>query len=455
MKKIILLLFTFYLTTTLSQSLSYTATGSYTYVTCAGSGLNCSNSYLTYSFSGATGQDQMLNSSNQNVTKVYNNIPLASSYLLSTTGGYCMTNNGNIQIPQNTSSQTVGNLIVNPTTNLLISGCFGIAFFSGFTPNNMSVQNLSTTNDVCAGEKLNLVALPAGYPPEAYNWQYSLDNQSTWTTVPQKLINGISTNRTTTSNFSIYDILGTDHINYFKAIYFRIGYSGRPFSANTIRINYLPCAPIVTDVNFEGPKCSGDPIKTLEITFDRPLDATKNENLYQLYVRETTNNPSPIKTTPMFSVSNVTYPDESKTYTYSNFENFTSLESGREYEVIYQAQVKHPTDNNPTIKILKGVLVGSKPFTYYDPKPLTFKIKADNPTCHDDKVDITIEADGGTTPYFYDDLNGITEIVNGISQVKKIPFDTSDKNKKTVTIQQATPKEYNIRVTDSNNCIEQ
>jgi hypothetical protein len=397
----------------------------------------------------------MVNSSNRNVTKVYNNIPLASSYTLSATGGYCMTNNGTIQVPQNPSSQTIGNLITNATTNLLISGCFGNAFFSGFTPNNMSLQNLNATNDVCAGERLNLAAFPAGYPPEAYNWQYSLDNQATWITVPQKIINGISTNRTTNSNFSIYDILGADHINYFRAIYFRIGYPGRPFSANTIRINYLPCAPLVTDVNYEGPKCSGDPIQKLEITFNRPLDATKSESLYQLYVRETTNNPPPIKTTPMFSVSNITYPDGSKIYSYSNISNFTSLESGREYEVIYQAQIKHPTDPNPTVRILKGVLVGPKPFTYNDPKPLTFKVKADNPKCHNGKVDITIEADGGTPPYYYDHLNGETEIVNGVTQVKRIQFDTSDKNKKAVTIQQAELKEYNIKVTDDNKCIEQ
>ncbi|MBZ4043850.1 hypothetical protein [Flavobacterium hibisci] len=455
MKKIILLFFVFCFKNLVGQTLSYSATASYNYITCTGSGLNCSNSSVNYSFSGAPGQDQIVNSSNRTVTKIFNNIPLANSYTFTPSGGYCMTNNGSVQVAQYPSTQSAGNLIANASTNLLISGCFGNAFFSGFTPNNMSIQNLSATNDVCAGERLNLAALPNGYPPEAYNWQYSLDNQATWITVPQKIINGISTNRTTNSNFSIYDILGADHINYFRAIYFRIGYPGRPFSANTIRINYLPCAPLITDVNYEGPKCNGDPIQKLEITFNRPLDATKSESLYQLYVRETTNNPPPIKTTPMFSMSNITYPDESKIYSYSNISNFTSLESGREYEVIYQAQIKHPTDPNPTVRILKGVLVGSKPFTYNDPKPLTFKVIADNPKCHDGKVDITIEADGGTPPYFYNNLNGETEIINGVTHVKRIRFDSSDKNKKTVTIQQAELKEYNIKVTDSNNCIEQ
>lgn len=458
MKKIIFLLFTFYLTTTLGQSLSYTATASYAYINCnIGQGYNCSNGRINYIFSGASGQDQMPTPGNPSITKVYNNIPFASSYTFSATGGTCLINNGgSVQVLPSPSSatQTIGNLIQNSNTNLLLSGCFGYASFGGFNPNNMSMQNLGSTSTVCAGEQLNMVALPAGYPPEAYNWQYSIDNQATWVTVPKKLINGISTNNTTTSNFSIYDIFGADHINHFGDIYFRIGYNGRPFSANTIKINYSPCAPLVSNVDYVGPNCNGDDIQKLDIYFKDPLDASKNESLYQLYVRETANNTGIIKTTPFMLVSDVTYSSITKVYSYSNFSSFSSLENGREYEIIYQTQVKHPTDPNPSIKILRGILVGPKPFVYREPEPLTFKIKADNPACYNGKVDITIEADGGTPPYYYDNLNGETEIDNGISQIKRIQFDTSDINKKTVTIQQVESKEYNIKVTDSNDCIE-
>lgn len=324
--------------------------------------------------------------------------------------------------------------------------------YSVLTPNNLSISNLGTT-DVCAGEMLNLAATPGGFHNYVYHWQYSLDGQITWNDVPEKVLNGQNMTNTETTRFAIYDLLGNDHKNHFGPIDFRIGYNqDRMLSSNTIQINYNPCAPIVTDVDFKGPECSGDVIQKLEISFDSPLDAIKGESLYQLYAKETVNNTGIIKTTPMFLVSDVTYPANTKTYSYSNISNFASLENGREYEIIYQAQVKHPTD--PSIKILKGVLVGSKPFTYYDPSPLTFKIKAANPMCHDDKVDITIEANGGIPPYYYDDLNGETEMINGASQIKRIQFDASDINKKTVVIPQAEVKEYNIKVTDANKCIE-
>ena len=446
MKKIILLFLVFSFTTVMGQGLSYTATGSYNYVTCTGSGLNCSGSFINYSFSGATGQDQILSSSNPTIIKVYNNIPLASSYTFSSSGGNCIYNNSStIQIFQSPSSSTqpIGNLIQNTNANLLISGCFGNAFFSGFKPNNMSMQNLGSTSTVCAGEQLNLVALPAGYPPEAYNWQYSIDNQATWVTVPKKMINGISTNNTTTSNFTIYDIFGVDHINHFGDIYFRIGYPGRPFSANTIKINYSPCAPLVTNVDYVGPNCNGDGIQKLDIYFKDPLDASKNESLYQLYVRETANNTGIIKTTPFMLVSDVTYSSITKVYSYSNFSSFSSLENGREYEIIYQAQVKHPKDANPTVKILKGVLVAPNPFTYREPDPLKFEIKkADNPKCVDAEVEIAIDVKGGTENYkFY---------VDGI-------LTTATKNQTDgfYYIKGLIPTAVNsIKVMDENNCIE-
>ncbi|MEO7976514.1 hypothetical protein [Flavobacterium sp.] len=447
MKKFIGIFFIFNLTTTLGQTLSYTATASYNYVTCTGSGLNCSTSYINYSFSGASGQDQILNSSNPTITKVYSNIPLAGSYTFSSSGCYCLYNNGTVQVLPVPSSgtQSIGNLIQNNNANLLLSGCFGNAFFSGFKPNNVSVQNLGSTSTVCAGEQLNMVALPAGYPPEAYNWQYSIDNQVTWVTVPKKMINGISTNNTTTSNFTIYDIFGADHINHFGSIYFRIGYTGRPFSASSIKINYSPCAPLVTNVDFVGPKCNGDGIQKLDIYFKDPLDASKNESLYQLYVRETTNNTGIIKTTPFMLVSDVSYSSISKVYSYTNFSSFSSLENGREYEIIYQAQVKHPTNTNPAIKILKGFLVGSNPFRYREPDPLKFEIKkADNPKCPDDFVEVAISVEGGTGDYkFY---------VDGNEKTNPKPIKEVDEY---YHIRGLVPTDINsIKVMDENNCIE-
>jgi hypothetical protein len=451
MRKIILPLFVFCFTSAISQTLSYTATAEYDYYNCnIGQGYNCSNGLVSYIFSGAIGQDQTPNSSNQIIKKVYANIPLASSYTFSSTGGYCLKNTGgSVQVLPSPSSatQTIGNLIQSSAgANLLLSGCFGASYFSAFTPNNMTIKNMKSTNEICAGENLDLIALPSGYPSEAYNWQYSIDNQTTWVNVPQKLINGISTNRTTNSNFSIYDILGTDHVNHFGNIYFRIGYSGRPFSNNIIKINYTPCAPLVTKIDYKGPNCIGDDIQKLDVYFDRPLDVSKSEKLYQIYVRETINNTGIIKTTPLMLVSDVTYSNSSNVYSYSNFSNFSSLENGREYEIIYQAQIRHPIDTNPNIKILKGFLVGADyPFKYKEPNPINFTIKkADNPKCNNDQVEVVIDAQGGTGDYqFYvDDIEQKTpklvKETDGYFHIKGLSPTAIN----------------NIKVTDTNGCIE-
>jgi len=327
-------------------------------------------------------------------------------------------------------------------------------------PNNLSITNLSSKTEVCAGEMLDLAATPAGFHKEVYHWQYSLDNKATWKDVPQKKVNRLDITNVSTSNFTIYDIISNAHVDHFGTIDFRIGYGGgsltpvnyssyhndgpsRPFSTNTIRINYTPCAPVLTDVNYEGPKCNGDDIQKLEVTFDRPLDATRGESLYQLYAKETANNEAPIKELAMFSVSNIIYPSDSKIYSYSNMSQFTSLESGREYEIIYQAQVNHPLD--ASIKIPKGVMVSAKKFTYKQPAPLKFEIKkADNPLCTNDLAEVSIAVTGGTGVYkFY---------VDGSEKTNPTPVKEADGY---YHIRGLIPTAVNsIKVTDGNNCIE-
>ena len=171
------------------------------------------------------------------------------------------------------------------------------------------------------------------------------------------------------------------------------------------------------------------------------MDASKGESIYQLYVKETANNTAPIKTLPMFSVTDITYPDDSKIYSYSNMSQFSSLESGREYEIIYQAQVNHPLDASK--KIPKGIMVSAKKFTYNEPAPLKFEIKkADNPLCTNETVEIAIDVKGGTENYkFY---------VDGI-------LTTATKNQTDgfYYIKGLTPTATNnIKVIDANNCIE-
>jgi hypothetical protein len=289
------------------------------------------------------------------------------------------------------------------------------------------------------------VATPGEFHNYVYHWQYSLDAQLTWNDVPEKVLGGHNITNTEVSRFAIYDLLGEDHKNHFGSIYFRIGYNqDRMLSTNTIKINYSPCAPVVTDVVLENPKCNGGGIQKLEVTFDRALDAAKNENLYQLYLQETTNNTGIIKTTPMFQVSNVAYPDNTKIYSYSNISSFTSLENGREYEVIYQAQVKHPTDPNPTIKILKGTMVSAKKIRYIDPAPLKFEIKeANNPLCANDLAEVSIAVTGGTGNYKF--------FVDGIEK-DPVPVKEADTF---YHIRGLIPTATNdIKVMDTNDCIE-
>jgi hypothetical protein len=338
----------------------------------------------------------------------------------------------------------IGCNIVNSTTitaaNLLVAGysslggCNGSVSLNNFAPNNVTIQNLNASTTICAGEQLGLAAFPAGFPAEAYHWQYSYD-QVTWIDVPIKQVNGLDINNTKTSNFTIYDILGLDHVNHFGDIYFRVGYSGRPFSTNTIKINYSPCAPIVTNVIYEGPKCNGDGIQKLDILFDRSLDSTKGESLFQLYVRETVNNIPPIKTTPLMLVSDVTYPSSTSIYSYSNFSTYSSLEKGREYEIIYQAQVNNPFD--VTKKILKGIFVSAKKFTFNEPEKLIFTATPIQPFCSYDTGGVAITASGGTPPYSY--------ILDGGAPIEF----TSPYN-----LTRLSPVNHTIKVIDSKNCIE-
>ena len=469
MKKIILLFFVFCFSKSLGQDLyykievlHYRMSSSYSYV---GGFSGCDENTYTWNLGGQNynSGDVYFSTTSPTFKTTNLTIPARSNYTLTSKGNcHCVQNQAtsgictkNIiqQINENSSSFN-GSLSTNDGINKGIVGGyalgpnqghpFGIIIIQKITPIGITVNRIQTT-PVCAGEAIELQALvpstTQNFPDVAYHWQYSLDNEITWTDVPNKIVNGVAINDTKVSNFTMYDILGDDHINYFKDIYFRIGYSGRPFSANTIKINYSPCSPLVSNVDYVGPKCNGDGIQKLEVTFDRPLDASKGESIYQLYVKETANNTAPIKTLPMFSVTDITYPDDSKIYSYSNMSQFSSLESGREYEIIYQAQVNHPLDASK--KIPKGIMVSAKKFTYNEPAPLKFEIKkADNPLCTNETVEIAIDVKGGTENYkFY---------VDGI-------LTTATKNQTDgfYYIKGLTPTATNnIKVMDENNCIE-
>jgi hypothetical protein len=354
--------------------------------------------------------------------------------------------------------------------------CYGSGEIINFKPIEIALNSIMPLEypsgnpahyTICSGAQLEIFATIPNknpivdaenyYPSEAFHWQYSL-NKETWIDVPEYIIkNGVSTKNnsynTPKLTSSMDEILGSNHKDFYnKIIYFQLGCNiytvlndpdrGYPYQTNTsyadldYGVLYLPCTPIVDgDITLKTPDCSYQKIKEIKIPFDRDLE--EGEELRDMSLYNDIIPGTPLKTIN----SSVIY--ENKTFFFP-IEDITLIPKAN-YQIKYVAY----KNNKPTAASFSNF------FEYNTPPALTFKVNADNPICHDDKVDIIIEADGGTPPYYYDHLNGETEIVNGITQVKKIQFDPADKNKKTVTIQQAELKEYNIKVTDSNNCIEQ
>ena len=213
------------------------------------------------------------------------------------------------------------------------------------------------------------------------------------------------------------------------------------YSKPFLSIIYSPCAPIIRSVYYVGPNCYNESIQKLEVTFNRPLDSTKGENLNQLYVKETVNNIPPIKETPMLYLENISYPSSTKIYAYSNIASLGSLESGREYEIAYQAQIIDPLDSSK--KILKGTMSSTAKFTHFNPVPLKFKLQnPKNPSCfgaEDGSVEILITS--GIPKNF--ELNGKpytpVKIDNTLYRIDGLG---------------ANELGHKIKVTDTNNCID-
>ncbi|MBB1194061.1 hypothetical protein DNC80_10345 [Flavobacterium sp. SOK18b] len=316
----------------------------------------------------------------------------------------------NISIPLTASELIKG---VFPSA----SGCFSSIFVTEFKP-NVTIQKSNTLTTLCSGETLDLAGFPAGFPNEAYHWQYSLDNQQTWIDVPTNF------NNNPTTNFSVKDVLGDSHVNYFdKQLYFRLGYQSRPFT-DPITITYSACAPVITNLNPIQPNCSGDPM-TVIVTFDRPLDPIKNEKLTYFQIIQKTGEltGNQIPEIIAFDTANTLQ------YTYNNV---TGLINGEIYTVKYQAfqGVKE-----------RGVPETDKDFQYQDPTAVQFEIiSAENPLCHDGTGEIVISVKGGTGAYkFY------------VDNIQKFPIQEPNG---TYKLKDLAPKENKIKVTDSNDCID-
>ncbi|WP_175460309.1 SprB repeat-containing protein [Flavobacterium frigoris] len=218
-----------------------------------------------------------------------------------------------------------------------ISGCIGDVSVTEFKPNGLSISSAST--EVCSGTDFTLTASPAGFPDVAYHWQYSTDKGITWINFPATMqkSEGSSvrtTNDTPNINFSMDEILGTNHSDFFnKQIYFRLGYDERPFTTATA-ITYSACAPVVTGISYEGPKCSGDTINKIEVTFDRELYIDKGEVLKSFSLRDRIN--------PMISIfqflTDVTFSGKMFSFQKTDLDKII-LENGHKYFIQQQAYI--------------------------------------------------------------------------------------------------------------------
>ncbi|MBZ4043849.1 hypothetical protein [Flavobacterium hibisci] len=375
----------------------------------------------------------------EDVYEEYFSVPNYNQFKI-TIKSTCFSNNGTSSCDGD-ETRTVSAIFLIKSGSVTLNRCVDESLkINNFKP-NIIIQNLNTKNpsEVCAGSQLELAAFPEGFPDEAYHWQYSLDNQTIWIDVPNKMVNGMNINDTKVSKFTVYDILDEVHENYFgKDIYFRIGYGDRPFSNNVIQINYSACGPTVSEVSFKGPPCNGDIVESLSITFNEKLNTAIKEQIASLSVVDVEDDSKIFMQIP----EPISYPDDTKKYTYTSFQQ---LENGHTYRIKYQAQIPNPNDaSNP---IMRGVLYSPEEFNfrYTEPAPLKFEIKkADNPICTDDLAEVSIAVTGGTGGYkFY---------VDGVEKTSPKPVKEADGY---YHIRGLVPTAVNsIKVMDENDCIE-
>jgi len=269
----------------------------------------------------------------------------------------------------------------------------GGATISAFTPQNMAL-NLSRT-EVCASETLDfMTASPAGYPSTAYHWLYSTDNVN-WFEVPAAFQDN------SYATFSIKDLLGDNHVNFFnKPIYFKLGYNGIPqffpiperdFTA-TVSVIYSRCAPMVTNISYEGPKCSNDTsIQKIEVGFDRPLNTAEGEVLKSFSIRDRAD-----PTIVLFQYdTDVIFSGQTFSFPKADLQKI-KLENGHSYFIQQQAYI----GSNGKGILDSDILYDMK---YIAPTALSFTATKDKDVlCNGAKTgSINITASGGTGVYSY------------------------------------------------------
>ncbi|PXY46019.1 hypothetical protein [Flavobacterium hydrophilum] len=354
--------------------------------------------------------------------------------------------------PANTVDDGGDNLefdeFINPgKSQLLLETYMGNFYVQSFKP-NVSIgfpanRNPATgTKTLCANEQFGVFAYPEGFPPEIYNWQYSLDNKATWRDVPDEF-------HKANPNFTIFDLLGNNHLNYIgKTIYFRMGYNSMLFAGGIeFPLFYSSCAPLVGNIEYLPPFCNGDNVRSVTVTFDRDLYPNEELHDFQLKaVNTSTNLPdsTPPIVYPFFTEGDpnnglIKKLDEKSPGIYSySMSDFKGLNPNATYQIRYQA-----FDNN--INKGLGISIEELNIKYKEPEPVIFEIvEADNPKCANDAVEVSIDVSGGTGSYLF--------YVDGTEQKNPKPVKEADGY---YHIRGLIPTAVNsIKVTDENGCIE-
>ena len=340
--------------------------------------------------------------------------------------------------------------------------CFGEVSVKNFFPNGLVISKpgynpyatgVYTPPEILAGETFDLIATTPSvnttmlFPDFVYHWQYRPEGSQSWEDVPNTVINTFKTNNTPRPIFTMRDLPWAP----FGAIDFRLGYGpdDRAFTA-VYRIIYKPGAPVVTNIEYVPPKCSGNAVTSIDVYFERDLIPEESFSLFRII-------PFPKKSgdAVRFSQPEITtliYDPVKDQYKYSFIipTSNNTLENNKKYVVEYQAALNG---------VPKGTMAETQPFVYQDPEPLTFSIDPTDSLCHDSAGGLTINVKGGSGEYNYslDDGAEIPFTVTTLETSTTVDNITTISRKAsqpiTVTITDAK-KSYKIKVTDVHGCTE-
>lgn len=309
---------------------------------------------------------------------------------------------------------------------------------------------------ICGGEQLNMYAtilnkptiLPKNYyPPQAFHWQYSLDNKNSWINVPDKILqegilkNNPDYNTPTLITNTMEQIIGANHKIYYNSIiYFRLG-GIVSFASLTHGVLYSPCTPVVTNLEYLKPDCSKDTGSVI-ITFDRGLLLPNEELRYVKLLK---------KGDPQY-INNLSTQPILNNFTGNTliFPNIPSGLANGEYYFTYQAYIGSGNSGIP-----KGIMDSAgKTFTFVKVENLVTSIsKIVDTSCYGSSDgSLVLNVKGGTPKstglkynYFVD--NNPTS--NVIEETDALTGSTI------ATISGFSAKsDYKIKVTDEKGCNE-